>query len=48
MLFVLILSVAVIVLEICGQELLSLVIAGAVCLMLLLYCICYMILRKKY
>lgn len=47
-LFVLILSVAVIVLEICGQELLSLVIAGAVCLMLLLYCICYMILRKKY
>jgi len=47
-LFVLIMSVAVIVLKILGQELLSMVVSGAVCLMLVLYWICCMILRKKY
>jgi uncharacterized membrane protein len=47
-LFILIAAVAVIVLRVAGQELLSFAASGAVCLMLVLYWICYLVLRKKY
>lgn len=47
-LFVLIAAVSCLVLRIVGQNLLSIVASGAVCLMLVLYWISYMILRKKY
>lgn len=47
-LFILIAAVAVIVLKLMGQELLSMAASFAVCLMLLLYWICYLLLRRKY
>jgi len=47
-LFILITSVFVIVLRVAGQELLSLAASYAVCLMLILYWVCYLVLRKKY
>lgn len=47
-LFLLIAAIASIVLRLCGQELLSGACSGAVCLMLLLYWISFLILRKKY
>lgn len=46
--FVMILCVAGIGLKIAGQEQLSLAACYSVCLMLILYWICYWILRKKY
>ena len=47
-LFILIAAVAVIVLKGVGQELLSMVAGGALCLMLILYWDAYLILRRKY
>jgi len=47
-LFILITSVFVIVLRVAGQELLSQAASYAVCLMLILYWVCYLVLRKKY
>lgn len=47
-LFVLIVACASIVLRIMGQELLSLAASYAVCLMILLYWVSYLVLRKKY
>lgn len=47
-LFILIAGIAVIVLKIVGQDLLSLAASYAVCLMLILYWVAYLILRKKY
>ena len=47
-LFILITGIAVIVLKIVGQDLLSLAASYAVCLMLILYWVAYLILRKKY
>ena len=47
-LFVLIAAVCTIVFRVMGQELLSLVCSCGVCLLVTLYWICFMILRKKY
>ena len=47
-LFILIASVATIAFRVLGQELLSLASSWAVCLVLVLYWISYLILRKKY
>ena len=47
-LFILISGIAVIVLEIAGQHLLSMVASCVVCLMLVLYWICFWVLAKKY
>ena len=47
-LFILITAVAVIVLKVVGQELLSIAAGGAICLMLVLYWVAYLLLRKKY
>ena len=47
-LFILIAAVSVIVLKLLGRELLSLAASGAVCLMLTLYWISFLILKKKY
>ena len=47
-LFILIAGVSVIVLKLLGQDLLSLAASGAVCLMLVLYWVSYMVLKKKY
>ena len=47
-LFILITAVAVIVLKVAGQELLSMAASGAMCLMLVLYWGAYFLLRKKY
>ena len=47
-LFILFSGIAVIVLEIAGQHLLSMVASCVVCLMLVLYWICFWILAKKY
>lgn len=47
-LFVLIVAVASLVLQLFGQELLSSAASCAICLMLLLYCISYLVLKKKY
>lgn len=47
-LFVLIAAVSCIVLKVMGQELLSVVAGGAVCLMIVLYWVSFLILRKKY
>ncbi len=47
-LFVLIAAVLCLVLRIIGQNLLSLAASGAVCLMLVLYWISYLILKRKY
>ena len=46
--FVMICSIGVIALRIAGKEMLSAACAWAVCLMLVLYWICYIILSKKY
>jgi len=47
-LFILIAAVLIIVLRVMGQELLSMAASGAVCLMLVLYWVAYLILKKKY
>lgn len=47
-LFILIAAVAVIVLQVMGQEQLSMLASGALCLMLVLYWVAYLILRRKY
>lgn len=47
-LFVLIVAVASLTLRLFGQELLSSAAAWAICLMLLLYCTSYLVLKKKY
>ena len=47
-LFIMIMGVLVIVLRVVGQEQLSLTASYAVCLMVLLYYISYLVLRKKY
>ena len=47
-LFILIAAVAVIVLRVMGQALLSQAASYALCLMLILYWVSYLILRKKY
>lgn len=47
-LFILIAAVASIVFRIMGQELLSMAASGAVCLMLVLYWISYIVLKRKY
>ena len=47
-LFVLIGAIACIVLRILKQDLLSLAVSAAVCLVMFLYWICYFILRRKY
>ena len=47
-LFIIICALGTIVLRILGQDLLSLVCSGAVCLMMVLYWIIYLILNKKY
>ncbi len=47
-LFVLISAVACIVLRICGQNDLSLMASGAMCLILVLYWVSYFIVRRKY
>jgi uncharacterized membrane protein len=47
-LFILIAAVACIVFKIMGQDLLSMAASGAVCLMLILYWISFIILKRKY
>ena len=47
-LFILIAAVSVILFKVLGQELLSLAASGAVCLLLVLYWVCFMVLKKKY
>lgn len=47
-LFVLIAAVSSIVLRIVGEDVLSMVASGAVCLMLVLYWLSYIILKRKY
>lgn len=47
-LFVLITAVAAIVLRILGEEVLSMAAGFAVCILFVLYWICYLILNKKY
>ena len=47
-LFILICAVAILIFKLAGQDLLSQAASWAVCLMLVLYWICWMILQKKY
>lgn len=47
-LFVMIMAVSCIILRIAGQEMLSLAASGAVCLVLVLFWISYLVLRRKY
>ena len=47
-LFIMIAAVACIVFKIIGQDLLSMVASGSVCLMLVLYWISYIVLKRKY
>ena len=47
-LFIIIAAVSCIILKIIGQEVLSFAASGAVCLMLVLYWISYVVLKKKY
>ena len=47
-LFVLIAAISTIVLKLLGQDLLSVAAGFAVCVLVLLYWICYLILKKKY
>lgn len=47
-LFVMIAAVSSILLRVFGQDLLSQAASGAVCLMLVLYWVCYLVLKKKY
>ena len=46
--FVLITAIATIVLKLLGQDLLSIVAGSAICILFLLYWICYLVLSKKY
>lgn len=47
-LFIMIAAVACIVFKIIGQDLLSMVASGSVCLMLVLYWLSYIVLKRKY
>lgn len=47
-LFVLIAAVSTIVLKLLGQDLLSVAAGFAVCILVLLYWVCYLVLKKKY
>ena len=47
-LFVLISAISTIVLKLLGQDLLSVAASFAVCILVLLYWICYLVLKKKY
>lgn len=47
-LFIIISALSTIVFRILGQKLLCMVASGAVCLMLVLYWVCFFILKKKY
>ena len=47
-LFVLIAAVCTVVFRLLGQELLSMAASFSVCILVLLYVICYLILKKKY
>ena len=47
-LFVLIAAICTVVFRLLGQELLSMAASFAVCILVLLYWICYLILKKKY
>ena len=47
-LFILIAAVATIVCKILGQDTLMLAASGAVCLIMVLYWVCYLLLRRKY
>ena len=47
-LFVIICAVSTIIFRLLGQDLLCIVVGGAVCLMLVLYWSCFLILKKKY
>ena len=47
-LFVLIAAISTIVLKLLGQDLLSIAAGFAVCILVLLYWICYLVLKKKY
>ena len=47
-LFVMITAVAALALRIAGENVLSMAASGALCLMLVLYWVCYLILSKKY
>ena len=47
-LFIIICALSTIVLRILGQDLLCIVLGGAVCLMLVLFWICFFILKRKY
>lgn len=47
-LFIMIMAAACIILRIIGQEILSMAASGTVCLMLVLYWVCYFFLKRKY
>mgnify|MGYP003318461946 CR=1 FL=1 len=47
-LFVLIAAISSIVLKLLGQDLLSIAAGFAVCILVLLYWVCYLVLKKKY
>ncbi len=47
-LFIIICAVSTIIFRLLGQDLLCMVASGAVCLMLVLFWICFFILKKKY
>ena len=47
-LFVLIAAISTIVLKLLGQDLLSIAAGFAVCILVLLYWVCYLVLKKKY
>ena len=47
-LFVLIAAISTIVLKLLGQDLLSIAASFAVCILVLLYWVCYLVLKKKY
>ena len=47
-LFVLIAAISTIVFKLLGQDLLSMVAGFALCFLMILYWICYLVLRKKY
>ena len=47
-LFVLITAISTIVLKLLGQDLLSIAAGFAVCILVLLYWVCYLVLKKKY
>ena len=47
-LFVLIAAISTIVFKVMGQELLSMAASFAVCILMLLYWVCYLVLKKKY